>query len=52
MLKSKYSNIYFGCSPYHVTNTSLQNMIKKVDIKKILPESVAPHLQIPEVCNI
>jgi hypothetical protein len=49
MVKSKLSNVYFGCSPYHMTNINLQKIISQIDITKILPESIAPHLQIPKV---
>ncbi|CAF3822359.1 unnamed protein product, partial [Rotaria magnacalcarata] len=52
LLNSKFSNIYFGCSPYHITNRELQQVIQQVDIKRIIPESAAPHLQIPEGPNI
>jgi hypothetical protein len=49
MFKSKYPDVHFGCSPYHVTNTNLQKIIKQIDITKIIPESIASHLQILEV---
>ncbi|CAF3348172.1 unnamed protein product [Rotaria socialis] len=52
MLNSKFSNIYFDCSPYHIINRELQQVIQQVDIKRIIPESSAPHLQIPERPNI
>jgi len=49
MLQSKFEYIYFSCSPYHLTNKKMQNIIKQVDASKILPESISPHLKIPEV---
>lgn len=49
MLRTKFSNVDFGCSPYHLSNNNLQKNIKQVDIRKIIPESVSPHLQILDV---
>ena len=52
MLQSKFSNVYFSCSPYHITNRELQQAMQQINITRIIPESVAPHLQIPEVSSI
>ncbi|CAF3334353.1 unnamed protein product [Rotaria sp. Silwood2] len=49
MVISKFPNIHFGCSPYHLTNINQQNIIHQIDISKLIPESVCPHLIVPEV---
>ena len=52
MLKSKFLNVYFGCSPYHLTNSGMQKIIQQISVMQILPESIALHLKIGEVCTI
>ncbi|UJR34582.1 hypothetical protein I4U23_027358 [Adineta vaga] len=52
MLKSRFTNAYFACSPCIFINQNFKNVIQRLNINCLLIESVSPHLMLNECPHV
>ena len=49
MVQKYLKKVFFGCSTQTIMKDSMKSIIKHLQIWSIIPESVAPHITVPQV---